>query len=155
MSSTIEVVSISDRPDLIPLVTDWLWECFWRKLGYRRSDAQDYVASGISRSGPPQTFVALAAGVPVGTATLAITDLDERPELTPWAADVFVPPEARGRGYAAHLIRAIEDACRDASIATLWLHTHTAERLYTRLGWKTVEYFDLHGERTALMRRDL
>jgi hypothetical protein len=49
----------------------------------------------------PRTFILLADGEPVGTASLAAHDLDERPDLTPWLAGVFVDPHTRGQGYAA------------------------------------------------------
>ena len=81
--------------------------------------------------------------------------LAERPDLTPWLAGVFVVPEARRRGYAARLIAAVEQAGRAGSIPTLWLYTSSAERIYARAGWRTVETFDRRGKPTALMRRDL
>jgi hypothetical protein len=70
----------------------------------------------------PRTFILLADGESVGTASLAAHDLDERPDLTPWLAGVFVDPHTRGRGYAANLIAAIEHEAQAASIATLWLY---------------------------------
>lgn len=149
----VEIVTISDRPDLVPIVVEWLWTTFWQQLGYSRQETYDIIASGTSKLGPPQTFVLLVDGMPVGTASLVDQDLDEHPELTPWLADVFVVPEARGFGYVGHLIAAVEAACQDASIATIWLHTHTAERIYARAGWQAIEYFDRRGHRTALMQR--
>jgi N-acetylglutamate synthase-like GNAT family acetyltransferase len=93
---------------------------------------------------------------PVGTASLVAHDLDERPALTPWLAGVFVVPEARSRGHVMHLIRAVEDACRSAGIGTVWLHTASAERVYARAGWHTVEAIQRRGRRpVTLMRRDL
>jgi len=82
-------------------------------------------------------------------------DLNERPELTPWLAGVFVEPHARGRGHAARLIGAVEEASRAASVSTLWLHTNTAERIYARAGWLTVETIRHNGKPFAPMRRDL
>jgi GNAT superfamily N-acetyltransferase len=56
----------------------------------------------------PRTLVLLVEDEPVGTASLAAHDLDERPDLTPWLTGVFVAPHARGQGYAAELIAAVE-----------------------------------------------
>jgi hypothetical protein len=53
------------------------------------------------------------------------------------------------------LIKAVEAASVSASIPTLWLHTETAERLYARAGWRTVEIVQREGKNPAsLMRRD-
>jgi GNAT superfamily N-acetyltransferase len=116
----------------------------------------DTVAASVSSSGPPQTFVLLVDDRPVGTASLVAHDLDERPDLTPWLAGVFVVPEARGRGHVVHLIQAVEVACRSAGVGTVWLHTADAERVYARAGWYTVEVIQREGRRpVTLMRRDL
>lgn len=151
----VEIVTIADRPDLVPTVADWLWQAFWRQDGYGSADTQAAVAAATARTGPPQTFVALLEGRPVGTASLAAEDLDERPALTPWLANVFVLPAFRGRGCAIHLVTAVEGACHDAAIPHAWLHTSTAEGLYARLGWRAVEIVERRGKSpVTLMRKD-
>ena len=103
----------------------------------------------------PQCFVLLRDGQPIGTASLASEDLDERPDLTPWLAGVYVIPAQRRQGYAAHLIAAMEAACRSASIPTLWLYTSTAERVYARAGWQHAGIIERRDKPpTTLMRRD-
>ncbi len=103
----------------------------------------------------PRSFILLLDDVPVGTASLAASDLDTRPDLTPWLAGVFVVPMARGKGLVGHLIAAVEREARDQGFATFWLYTRTAEKIYRRLGWTTTEYFDRDDKQYALMRRDL
>ena len=103
----------------------------------------------------PRTFVLLVDDEPVGTASLVAHDLDERPDLTPWLAGVFVAPHARRQGYAVQLVRAVEQEARKASVSTLWLYTNTAERIYARAGWQTVEIVQHDGKSFSLMRRDL
>ena len=111
-------------------------------------------ADCVAERGAPQTFVLLEDDRPVGTATLAREDLDERPELTPWLAGVFVVPDRRGRGYVQHLLAVFEAACRAASIEVVWLYTSKAERIYRRAGWETVEVIERQGRRSVtLMRR--
>lgn len=150
------IVPVADRPDLVPVVARWLWEAFWQYDGYAPEQTTVAIGAAVARRGPPQTFVLLVDGEPVGTASLAARDLDERPDLTPWLAGVFVVPEARGRGHAPRLVATVEAACRNASIPTVWLYTNTAERLYARLGWRTVETVPRDGKPpVALMRRDL
>jgi N-acetylglutamate synthase-like GNAT family acetyltransferase len=85
-----------------------------------------------------------------------VHDLDERPDLTPWLAGVFVIPEARGPGHVVHLIQAVEAPCRSSAIPGVWLYTAGAERVYARAGWRSVETIQRHGRRpVTLMRRDL
>ncbi len=101
-------------------------------------------------------LVLLSHDKPIGTVTLARKDLDERPNLTPWLAGVFVVPEARGQGYVHHLLHAFDQACTAASIKTAWLYTNTAERTYLRAGWQIAETIHRPAKSpVTLMRRDL
>ncbi len=152
----MRIVTVADRPDLIPTVADWLWREFWRIDGYTPEQTRQAVADAQRPSGMPQCFVLLWDGQPIGTASLAAEDLDERPDLTPWLAGVYVDPAHRGQGHAAHLIAAVEAACRSALISTLWLYTNTAERVYARAGWRSVDVVARCNKRpVTLMRRDL
>jgi GNAT superfamily N-acetyltransferase len=151
----LSMVSTSDRPDLVPVVARWLWEAFWQDSGKEFEHLPEAVRkSSVTARLMPWTFILLADDVPVGTASLVEHDLDERPDLTPWLAGVFVGPCVRGLGHAGRLVSAVEQAARDAAIPTLWLYANKAERIYARAGWRTVETIQLGGNPFALMRRD-
>jgi GNAT superfamily N-acetyltransferase len=151
----LNVVSTIDRPDLVPIVTDWLWQEFWRPNGYAVDVIADLVSRTLNVDTIWRSFILLENDVPLATASLALDDLDTRPDLNPWLAGVYVVPEARGRGLAAHVVAAVEAEARRQSIATLWLFTHTAEHIYERIGWRTEEHFQRKNRQYALMRRDL
>ena len=152
---TRAVVTTTERPDLAGTVAEWLWHESWQRLGYTLEETEAELIASRAAVGPPQTFVLLANGRPVGTARLTTLDLDERAELTPWLADVFVIPEARGRGYVRDILAAFDTACAAASISKAWLYTNTAERIYARAGWQVVETIERAGKLpVVLMRRD-
>lgn len=137
-------------------MAEWLHEAFYREGGFTYEQTLAEISRPTAAIGPTQYFVLLRDGEPIGTATLDDADLDERPDLTPWLANVVVTPAARGQGYVRTLIWAVEAACRAADMATLWLHTHTAERIYERAGWVAVEAVERAGKpEVTLMRRDL
>ena len=150
------VTTIASRPDLLAVVAEWLWNQWWRPRGHTLEQAQAIYAECVAEVGAPQTLVLLSGQTPVGTVTLARKDLEERPDLTPWLAGVFVVPDARGRGYVNYLLAAFDEACRAASIKTAWLYTNTAERIYLRAGWQIAEIIQRPGKQpVTLMRRDL
>ena len=149
------IVTTADRPDVVAPVANWLWRESWQRLGYTLAETEAELATHRAVLGPPQTFVLLVDHQPVGTASLTVRDLEERPDLTPWLADVFVIPEARGRGYVRDLLLTFDKACVASGIATAWLYTNTAERIYAKAGWQPVETIDRAGKMpVALMRRD-
>ncbi len=141
-------------PDLVPVVARWLFEAFWRQEGHELAEVIDALGQSAP-AGMPQSFVLTAGGEAAGTASFVAHDLDERPDLTPWLAGVFVAPEHRGRGYAAMLVKAVEQAARQEGIRTLWLYTNSAETLYARAGWERAGTISHLGVPKALMRRTL
>lgn len=155
MPVEVRITTIAERPDLAPRIAGWLWEAFWRDAGHGLEATRAAVEASVARRGPPQTFVLLADGEPVGTASLVAGDLAAMPELTPWLAGLFVMPSARGWGHARRLIERVEAAARQAGFAALWLYTDEAEGLYARAGWEVAERLP-HGAGTlVLMRRGL
>ncbi|KTS30551.1 hypothetical protein NS228_16705 [Methylobacterium indicum] len=150
------IVATAERPGLAAVTARWRWEAFARGQGRSLAAVAADEAATAAGPGPmPRTLVLLAGGEPVGMASLTAHDLDPRPDLTPWLAGVFVAPHARGRGHAARLVAAVEAEAAALSVPTLWLYTRTAEPLYARIGWRSVERF-LHRDKVyALMRRDL
>jgi GNAT superfamily N-acetyltransferase len=148
------IVALSDRPDLAPLVAAWRVGAFFDHPG---GYTVEEMTALIRAPAPPprEAFVLFAQGEPVGTAALIGSDLDTRPDLTPWLAGLFVLPAFRRHGYATALVRRVEAFAASAGVSTLWLYTSTAEALYARLGWARVGLEDERGQPVVLMRRDL
>jgi GNAT superfamily N-acetyltransferase len=130
------IVTVSDRPELAPIVAAWLVAEF----GHSGSRTVAELTASIlsSPNGPEESFVLSDHDKPVGTASLSHDDLASHRDLTPWLAEVFVEPAHRGRGYASALVRQVETFALAASVPTLWLYTWTAESLYARLRWHRV-----------------
>jgi GNAT superfamily N-acetyltransferase len=151
-----ELVTLANRPDLAPRVTNWIWHKWSKHDGYSFEQTLEYVAASSAGKEIPQTFVLLVDGEPVGTSSLVAADMKERPDLTPWMASVFVVPTARRRGHVILLIRTIETAAVAAGIPVLWLYTDTAEGIYAKAGWRTVEIVQREGGKppATVMRRD-
>ena len=130
----LHTVALTDRLDLAPLVAQWLHAEFSHARG---PSLPERIVHLQSQKPPEETFILYDDDVPVGTARLVVNDLPSRPDLTPWLASVVIPPELRGRGYSAPLIRHVETKAT-AIAPVLWLYTWTAEPLYTRMGWERV-----------------
>jgi predicted N-acetyltransferase YhbS len=153
MSTTLQIIRITERPDLAASVARFQTEAFPSEETLEQAVAR--VSGHTAVLGPNQAFVLLEDGVPIGTASFTQTDMVARSELTPWLASVYMVPAQRGRGLAARLVRAVEAAARDTAVPTLWLFTDTAAPLYARLGWIDVGQEIEAGKPVTLMRRDL
>lgn len=151
----IEIVTIDDRPDLAPIVAEWIYHEWGMDDGYSLEETIKYISAASPRSPIPQTFVLLVDDKPVGTSSFVADDLKERPDLTPWLASVYVVPEERKKGYVIPLIQVVERAAMHALVRTLWLHTENAKHMYAKSGWREVEVVERAGRLpVTLMRRD-
>jgi GNAT superfamily N-acetyltransferase len=87
----------------------------------------------------PLALVAIIDHVVVGTGSLKIQDLALRPDLSPWLGGMFVDPKHRNRGVGAALIVRLIHEARRLKLPRLYLWTPSAESLYAKYGWKTIE----------------
>jgi predicted GNAT family acetyltransferase len=151
----INIVSLSDRPEFSMLVARWGWEAWGRKSGRSFDTDLARTKALAAEAGFEKTFVLLESGAPVAMASLVREDLEDRPDLTPWLAGVYVEPEFRGRGYAVMVVREVETAAAAESVKTLWLYTRTAQGLYRKLGWEDFEEIERPSGRSIIMRKTL
>lgn len=150
------VLPLAERQEFVDLVAAWGF-AEWGHLAPGRTLAQrvERVRASLDMSRLPAIFIALDAdGRPAGTAALMRDDLEDDPR-NPWLASVYVRPEARRRGVAGQLVRAVENHARSLGFARLYLFTASASALYAGLGWRRRETRDYRGETITVMDRDL
>jgi GNAT superfamily N-acetyltransferase len=146
---SIRVVSPGEAADRVTALSAILIDCvesgasvsFMAPLPQEKADAfWRGIAEGVAAGERILLVAEDRAGDVLGTVQLVL----RLPENQPHRADLakmLVHPNARRRGIAAALIRAAEDAAREAGKNLLVLDTVTqsdAERLYARLGWQRV-----------------
>jgi GNAT superfamily N-acetyltransferase len=131
----------------------------WRPVYDRAQTTFDDVvksyAQRVNIDALPLALGALHRGVIIGTGSLKVLDLGVRPQLTPWMGGLFVVEAHRGHGVATALIRRLtEEACR-LKIMRLCLWTPSAEGLYAKLGWVSLERLDYCGYKISIMEKRL
>lgn len=71
----------------------------------------------------------------------------------PWVGQLYTHEAFRNRGYGGRLLARIEREAADRRLETLYLYTFTAESLYRKCGWKTIERVPYKGRDTAVMKK--
>lgn len=153
---TYRIVSTRECPDLVPCTGQWRWHGFFKRKGITLQDVLRYEharAQGLQCL--PRTFVLLKAHEPLGMVTLAENDLEIRPQLNPWLADLYVAEPFRGCGHALRLVRGLESSALEMGITRLWLFTSGATGLYAKAGWASVEEIRTEGSEMTIMSRAL
>lgn len=137
------------------LMAEWIYEEFVYEFKDQPLANWQQEYSDGQRNGQWKCLIATEKGQLLGGASLATRDLDDRPDIGPWLACVFVCPSERRKGLAAQLIEGICGHAREAGVTVLYLHTHSQADYYARLGWQIRETFQAWGKDNFLMSRDL
>ncbi len=152
----MEIVALPERPEAIATCARWAFETWGGDRVGSAAEAARLWRRELAAPGLPLRWIAVQGGDVLGMAALVADDLPARPDLTPWLADVFVPPEQRGQGIATALVGAVERAAAGRGVATLYLHSEHAAGLYARLGWREIgRERDGHGRPVTLMAKTL
>jgi GNAT superfamily N-acetyltransferase len=140
MSGELTISNLTDRPEFFDHVADRIWRAWWQPNGVPRDYITERMKEGLASGGMPRAFVAHEGTEFAGTASVIASDLDERPQYTPWVAAVWVEPQFRSRRIGRVLIAHAADHALSIGAPRVYLTARPARRsLYEQLGWSVVE----------------
>lgn len=138
-TSNITISNLRDKPALQNTVADRIWNAWSKDRGLSRDQVISSLESIIA-SDNEFTLVAHARDKFVGTVSMIASDMVERPNLTPWIADVWVDPEYRAHRMGASLVNAAEQLATERGASVLFLCCVPMLRsFYSGLGWTEIE----------------
>jgi GNAT superfamily N-acetyltransferase len=139
-ASDFAISDLRDSPAFFDTVADRIWQAWWRRHGVPQAYIVERLRENMQGTGLPIALLTRAGPTFLGTASLLVSDLDERPNYAPWVAAVWTEPKARGQGVAPALI---ERACAEAfnrGHDRVYLCAALPRRAYYEgLGWTPVE----------------
>ncbi|OAH97468.1 GCN5 family acetyltransferase [Methylomonas methanica] len=141
------IINLSQEPYQIPTLAKW-HQAEWADLnpGQTLEQRIDRMQAYLSSALIPSTFIYKHEDQLAGSAAIIESDMDTRPELTPWLASVYVAPEFRRKGIGAKLVKHVMLQAKTAGVAKLYLFTPDQADFYKKLGWTalTDEYYRNH-----------
>lgn len=149
----LNIVLLSERPDLIPALAAWFeseWPPYYGPSGPGSATGDLHRSAGHDL---PLCLVAVTeSGDPVGTITLSKTSILHRAP-GPWASALFVAPAARGQRIGTALVAAVETEARTRGYERLFIATDSAQRIVESRGWTPLdEVQTLRGRATVFGR---
>ncbi len=152
-----KIIYLSEQPQLYKTCAAWFfgqWGCHEENSSL--DEALEKFKGCAQKEQIPLTFLALHDGLPVGMASLWDKDFEERPDLSPWLAAVYVHPKYRGKDIATLLcMRCKEEAKHIFNIRKLYLITSQAkEGLYKKVGFDIIEQGLGDKQQTTLMQSE-
>lgn len=152
MSSNMKIDFLGNHLNLLPELAKLQYD-EWKHFspGKTLEDRVLKLRKMAQSNDVPFMVVAADNGQLIGSAALALEDMQTRKDLSPWLASVFVKPEHRQNGIATALVRHIEQQATTLGIEKLYLYTERARGLYLKLGWSDIEQCDYQGVNVAIM----
>jgi len=152
----VKISYLADHPDVIPILSEWFYR-EWAYLHPDRSKDDFYrlISERTNKSKIPLTLVVFEGEELIGTACLKISDMDTKPELSPWLSGLYVKESWRRRGVGAVLVKEIESTAIELGIAHLYLYTPESKKFYSELGWHEMENEDYHNVPVTIMEKQL
>jgi predicted N-acetyltransferase YhbS len=152
----LRIDTLANHPEAISTLASWSHNQ-WGYLYPERTleDVEKAVAQRTNTDHIPLALVAHDGDELVGTVCLKEHDMDNRQELTPWLAGLYVKASRRGEGFGRQLVAAIEKKARELGVETLYLYTPESEGFYRQLGWSAVEHVEYHGHPATIMSKQI
>jgi GNAT superfamily N-acetyltransferase len=140
MPLTFTISDLRQRPEFFDAVADRIWRTWWEPNGYPLATIKGRLAENMQDTPIPLALVAHDGSTFLGTASVIASDLDERPDLTPWVAAVWVEELARSHGIGAALVNAAARASFTLGYERAYLCARPRMTgFYERLGWTLIE----------------
>jgi GNAT superfamily N-acetyltransferase len=127
-------------PAFFDTVADRIWRAWWEPNGYPLAYTATRLRENMEATPIPFALVAHDGDRFLGTTSVVASDLEERPQLTPWVAAVWTDEEARRRGVASALVNRAAQDCFALGICRAYLNARPRlAGFYEGLGWIIAE----------------
>lgn len=147
---------LCDLPEHIETVSGWLFQTWGAAIPGNTPEKSLQKLKNRSLKGMiPSVFVCLRHGAPLGTAAITEHDMEERKDLGPWLAGVYVVPGHRRKGIATKMVNRVHREARMMGLKELYLYTPDMAPFYETLGWKLLEKYENRGQRVDIMIKKL
>lgn len=148
------IIPLQDCPQHLSILAEW-HHSEWSYLNPALSlEARvEKMQAYINDDAIPNTWVMLNEdNQPLGSAAIVASDMDDRPQLGPWLASVYVHADYRRRGYGRALVeRVMQAACEMPDVEKLYLFTPDQKNFYQSFGWQPLETCIYHDTQVDVM----
>jgi GNAT superfamily N-acetyltransferase len=140
MPQSHPISDLRQQPQFCATVAERIWRAWWEEAGHLLAEVEGHMGEMLDDSALPFGLVAHQGDTYLGSALVIASDLEERPQFSPWVAAVWVEPDHRKRGIGAALVQAGADAAFKLGHKTAYLCAEQkVAPFYQALGWQRLE----------------
>ncbi len=152
---TFQISDFREQQRYGAIIADRVWNAWWRNAGRPVEDVERHMMEMADERPLPMTVVAHDDHGYLGSAFLIRSDMEERPQYSPWVAAVWVEATERRRGVGRALIAAAAKIAGSLDHGVVYICCRPdLEGFYSRIGWRVVEQA-AGAERLSILKLDL
>lgn len=145
-----QLIDIDDNT--LNIITTWMYNWWGKRDGLSYDGVKCFMKHSLLKDRLPQTYGLFFNNTIIGMFQLTYEDLNVRPDIYPWLANVYIDEQYRGKGYSKILLKSIKDiASKTTDFSTLFLYTRHVG-LYEKFGWEFVSEIDTYMEESRIER---
>ena len=118
---TFVISNLRDCRQFQQIVANRIWNAWWKSDGHSAEEITDAIAKIVDATDFPFALVAHRNEEYLGHILGIVSDLDNRPDLTPWIAALWVDPLHRRNGVATRLLLSAEQQFSKLGRSTIYL----------------------------------
>lgn len=136
----LEVKKLVNVDDLIlDKITNWMYNWWGEIDGYSKDAVRCFMKHSMEDNRLPETYGLFLDNEIIGIYQFAYNDLNVRPDIYPWLANVYIDENYRGKGYGRKLLESVFDnAKKTIAFDEIFLYTKH-KGLYEKFGWTFIE----------------
>ena len=137
---TFQISDFREHQHCGSTIADRVWNAWWKNAGLPLSDVERHMVEMADERPLPMAIVAHDNRGYLGSTFLIHSDMEERPQYSPWVAALWVEAAERKRGVGRALIAEAAKIARSLGYQVIYICCRPElERFYSSIGWKIVE----------------
>ena len=140
MTQNYTISDLKDKPQFFDITADRIWNAWWKEEGHELDLVKGLLQDNLVATSIPIALTVHDNDTFMGTVSLIASDLDSRPQYTPWLAALWVDEQYRSLGVGNALMNAIKQAARDKGFDAVYLYSIPQNHdYYSKRGWLMIE----------------
>jgi len=132
---------LRDRPEFCTIAAHRMWKAWWEYYSHPLEKVENHLKNDIADAAQfPFGIVAHDDETYIGHCLAIAHDLDQRPDLSPWIAALWVEPDHRRKGIAAQLMSRAMQELQALGYKTIYINAKPSlKEYYPGLGWMLID----------------
>ncbi|MGQ5717675.1 GNAT family N-acetyltransferase [Pseudochrobactrum asaccharolyticum] len=140
MTKSYTISDLKARPEFLGDAADRVWNAWWRQDGHELDFIKGLFEENLTAETTPVALIAHDGAEFLGTASLINSDMEARPQYTPWVAALWVDEKQRSFGIGSALIKAAIEKAREQGFAEVYLCAEADKHdYYAARDWVLIE----------------